>query len=98
MTTADAYLEYIKKLREAGGNYRFRYLIRTIKASDRWFFQDFNDIETIEPIVYWTSIQRRACLFTTEQDVEEFKADYIKPRKSDIIRIDVTRHPEILVR
>lgn len=89
-----AYAEYLKQYINDN---RFRYLIRTFKKHQPWLFQEIDETVT-EPIVYWTLHKRTAFLFVSEEEVEEFKMDFIKPRKSDIIRIDVAKNPEILIR
>jgi hypothetical protein len=62
------------------------YMIEMRKDNNKWFLFGVSPKDVIERI-YWTPNVKSAHIFTTEQSVEEFKSDYISPRKVSIIRI-----------
>lgn len=65
-------IEYKKNFKK----FFFYELVGLTEISDKWVLQ-----------VKWTPYIKHAFLFDTEQNVEEFKADYLSPRKVSIIRL-----------
>lgn len=66
---------------------KYGYLIETKKNSTNWFFVDAFRIKDGIYQLQWTAAKAKATLFESEQMVEEFKSQYISPRKASIIRI-----------
>lgn len=82
MAYASGYLDYII------GKYqpeRYIYLIRRRKVDGRWFLRDVAGKFPFPAI--WTPHFSTALLFPTEQEVEEFKCEFVSPRPCEIIRI-----------
>jgi len=62
------------------------YMIEMKKNASKWFFVDLEQKDNVDKII-WTPAQTKATLFSSEEDVEEFKHHYLAPRKVSIIRI-----------
>ncbi len=61
------------------------YVIEMKKNHTNWFF--FNLAEELNKQVTWTPKIRQAHFFLSEEAVEEFKAEFISPRKTSIVRM-----------
>lgn len=59
------------------------YTIRTTMDSNFWYFYDF---ATNENTIVWTPLLSRCMKFELEREVEEFKFNFFKGRKCEIIR------------
>lgn len=62
-----------------------KYAIRARRADD-WYFKDKH--ESVPFGAIWVPRLRTAWIFTEEEDVEDFKATYLKGRPCDIIYVD----------
>lgn len=60
------------------------YYIRTNFNGEYFYFSNFS---TIENAIIWTGKLSNATNFTTEKEVEEFKAGFFQGRNCEIIRI-----------
>lgn len=92
------YLEWMRQLVANAQEQKYEYLIGHVKNKANYFYYDFEYVGGISGTVHqllWTPFQRRAFPFETEQEVEEFKADYISPRKASIIRVIKPPHSMI---
>lgn len=69
---------------------KFEYLISRAKNDKEYFYYNFDYITDTTFQLLWTPRQARAFPFESEQEVEEFKSDYISPRKASIIRVHRT--------
>lgn len=65
------------------------YIIRMLRT-DSWYFFDMNTEYDPHPVV-WTPHRSRAFWFPDEESVEEFKKDFITPRRVEILRIDKSK-------
>lgn len=84
------YLDWMKELVANAQEKKYEYLIGRVKNRANFFYYDFDYVGGInEQLIQliWTPYQRQAFPFETEQEVEEFKAEYITPRKASIIRV-----------
>ena len=66
----------------------YRYYIQFIMNSKKFFFYEligFGESDILQ--IKWTPVIATAYPFKTEEQVEEFKSDYISPRKVSIIRL-----------
>jgi hypothetical protein len=63
------------------------YMIEMRKNQGKWFFLNLETKTEYLTQVLWTPSIRNAHIFLEEETVEEFKADYISPRKVSIIRM-----------
>lgn len=64
------------------------YMIEMRRDATKYFFLTLATTQSLLLTqVLWTPSLNKAWAFTCEEDVEEFKADYISPRKVSIIRI-----------
>lgn len=64
------------------------YIIQCTKNAKKFFFMEFAYLgSSIVQQIIWTPRMGAAHLFLTEETVEEFKADFISPRKASIIRL-----------
>jgi len=79
---------WLIELFNQASKHEFVYLIEMRKNSSKWFFVDFVEHNNNATQIIWTPRQKDASMFLTEQKVEEFKAEYISPRKVSIIRLD----------
>ena len=79
------YLDHlINTLNEAQ---KYFYVIRYKKIKDPFWY--FLDIEETTPVqVIWVPRIRAAFTFSTEQRVEEFKADWLRNRPVEILRME----------
>ena len=79
------YLEDLMQMLQERGKYI--YLISRQVQTVQWYFFD---LENEEPPyrVAWVPYISPAYKFPSEQAVEEFKMEYILPRKVDIIRLE----------
>lgn len=80
------YQKWIDDMLAQVENHEHVYTIEMKKNQKNWFLLAVTPADVIQQ-VYWTSALRSAHLFMSEQTVEEFKADYITPRKVSIIRL-----------
>jgi hypothetical protein len=72
----------------AYGSFNHIYVIEMKKNQTNWFFFNISPTaNTKNHKVCWTPNIKHAHVFTTEQAVEEFKSDFIAPRRVSIIRI-----------
>ncbi len=62
-----------------------KYIITMVNHRS-WYYKDIDELPEVTGIV-WTPYIRLAHLFYNEQDVEEFKMNFISPRKVNILRI-----------
>ncbi len=60
------------------------YYIRTNISGTFWYFFDFTKNENT---IVWTARISKAMQFTTEKEVEDFKANFFQDRDCEIIRI-----------
>lgn len=84
------YLNWIKNLSANNQEKKFEYLIARPKNGIRYFYYDFDYVGGVQGQTYqliWTPAQAQAFPFTSEEEVEEFKAEYISPRPASIIRV-----------
>lgn len=84
------YLDWLKQLVANAHEKRYEYIISRTKNLQKYFYYDFDYIGRKDETLYqlmWTPTQRMAFPFETEEEVEEFKAEYISPRKASIIRV-----------
>jgi hypothetical protein len=82
VTYAGGYLDYII------GKYqpeRYIFIIRRKRVSGKWFLLDVEGKSPYPAI--WTPHFTKAFMFPTEQEVEEFKCEFVSPRPCEIIRI-----------
>lgn len=89
------YLDWLKQIAASTQESRYEYIISRSKNSLQYFYYDFDYIGGVVGTAYkliWTPAQRRAFAFNTEQEVEEFKAEYVTPRKASIIRVPKPLH------
>lgn len=86
MNTVD-YQKWLESILASLKKHTHVYMIEMRKNDSKWFFLDLEHKK--EPIVQilWTPNKKNARIFLTEQTVEEFKADYLSPRKVSIIRM-----------
>jgi hypothetical protein len=92
------YLEWMKELVANAQEKKYEYLIGRVQNKTNFFYYDFDyiggaDGRLIQLI--WTPYQRQAFPFESEQEVEEFKAEHISPRKASIIRVIKPPHSMI---
>lgn len=62
------------------------YVIEMKRNLVNWFLFGISNTSHLQK-VYWTPMIRQAHIFLTEENVEEFKCQYISPRKVSIVRI-----------
>jgi len=62
----------------------YLYTIRTKNDNDFFYFYDFSDID--DYVIIWTQILSKSMKFETEREVEEFKYNFFKGRKCEIVR------------
>lgn len=87
---AGAYHEWMNELLQNARSKKYDYIISRGKNNQKYFYYDFDEYDGTTPNLIqliWTPHPLRAFLFHTEQDVEEFKSDFISPRKASIIRV-----------
>lgn len=65
---------------------QYFYLIKSKEVEGEWFFFDIEN-ETPPRRIMWVETTRTAFKFPSEVAVEEFKAQFITPRRSEIIRL-----------
>lgn len=63
------------------------YMIEMRKKQKKWFFLTLTPKTEQLVQVCWTPTMRNAYVFLEEETVEEFKAEFISPRKASIIRM-----------
>ena len=66
-------------------NDKRRFAIRR-KSPKVWYFVDIHPSHLGTPVI-WTPYLKQACVFVTEEDVEEFKYAYLRTRPCEIIEI-----------
>lgn len=90
------YHEWMKQLVAESQEKKYEYYIMRAKADTRYFYHDYDVWEDEDGRdtyqLIWTKVQRLALPFETEQEVEEFKSDFISPRKASIIRVHRQPH------
>src|SRR5277367_683494 len=92
------YHEWMRQLVANAQEKKYQYIISRLKNNAKFFYYDFDIVgrvtDPINPLyqLVWTPIQRQAFPFESEQEVEEFKAAYITPRKASIIRVIKSPH------
>lgn len=64
---------------------KYAYIIRLL-TEDFWYFYDMQTTTHPHPIM-WTQHIQRAFWFPDEESVEEFRQDFIDPRRVEILRI-----------
>lgn len=69
---------------------KFMYLIRSTYVNGEWFFFDIENIndDSRPDRVLWVPRALPAYKFSSEQAVEEFRAEFISPRRVEIIRME----------
>mgnify|MGYP001554454577 CR=1 FL=1 len=88
MTSTNYYYArmYTRKMKES-----YIYLIQRKQKFDIagvWYFHELGDLISVDThSILWTPTMRNAHTFQTEQDVEEFKNDFLIERDTEIIRI-----------
>lgn len=82
-----SYHEWMRQLVANAQEKKYEYLIGRVKNKTNYFYYDFEYVGGVLYQLLWTPTQRQAFPFETEQQVEEFKAEYISPRKASIIRV-----------
>lgn len=92
------YLQWMKQFISNTQEKKYEYLISRSKNSLKYFYYDFDWIGATKDDTFqliWTPTRRLAFSFDSEQEVEEFKAEYVSPRKASIIRVIKPPHSMI---
>lgn len=97
------YAQWLEQLRANAQERKYEYLISRGVDGKKFFYFDFDwigkprfgDPLKKEMQLFWTPTQRLAFPFQTEQEVEEFKADFVSPRKVSILRVIKPAHSMI---
>ncbi len=80
MISAPLIEELLREMRESLG------FVISMRRGHPWYFHKLEE-EPIVTGVIWTPYITRAKFFPNERSVEEFKAQFISPRKVEILRI-----------
>lgn len=86
------YHAWMKKLVAESQERKYEY---HIVMKDKYFYHDYDVCMIDGKDVYqliWTKTQQLAFPFETEQEVEEFKADFVSPRIASIVRVHRSPH------
>lgn len=67
---------------------KFLYMIRSRNENGEWYFFDMENDKPPYRIA-WVPYISPAFKFPSEESVEEFRADYIAPRKVEIVRMEI---------
>lgn len=83
----DYYQQWLQHMIDLAKKHAYVYTIELKKNQHDWYVLAVSPPDDRLMKVFWTSSLNSAQLFLTEQEVEEFKSDYISPRKVSIVRM-----------